>query len=473
MTDKPETTESTQQRVINGPAALSIVAGSMLGIGIFLAPPIVARHLPDLTGFYSVWIFAAVAALSGAVACAELGSLFPEAGGDFTFQQEAYGPSIAFASGWVLFGAIFVGSIASVAVPLFEFQLNVLADAIAPLVAGEGAGVELKQETSVFSLKWSQLGAIVFVLAFTFINTLDAKISGRLQTLMTTVPIVVLAAGAIYVVATGDASSAVPASETDKITENAGTLMGWIESYLVVYFAYSGWNAVIYVAGEVEEPGRNIPLGLIGGTITVALLYMVLCWAFTGTLGFGGLAESHEAGTATAAAFGGQPARLVVTSLIAIAMLASLNATILGGARVAYAMAKRGAFVEWFAHTNDHGVPARALWLQGIWACLLITTGTFEDLLNLTSMAMMITGSLTVASVYFLRRQRPDATRPYKTSGYPWFPLIYLGSSALVVVMMVHKAFTSDDPGRWHPMYGLAVLLAAYVGHRIWRALRS
>jgi APA family basic amino acid/polyamine antiporter len=464
---------SDSNRVIDGPAAISIVAGSMLGIGIFLVPPIVSRHLPDIAGFYSVWIFAAVAALSGAVACAELGSLFPEAGGDFTFQQEAYGPSVAFASGWVLFGAIFVGSVASVSVPLFEFQLNVLADAAAPLVAGEGAGVNFKQSIGGVPLRWSQLGAIVLVLIFTFVNTLEAKVSGRIQTLMTTIPIVVLAVGAIYVVATGDGSQALPASASDKISPTAGSFMGWIESYLAVYFAYSGWNAVIYVAGEVDEPGRNIPLGLIGGTIIVAVLYMILCWAFTGTLGFGGLAESHEAGTATAAAVGGQPAKLVVTSLIAIAMLASLNATILGGARVAYAMAKRGAFVEWFAETNTHGVPARALWLQGIWACLLITTGTFEDLLNLTSMAMMITGSLTVASVYFLRRQRPDADRPYRTSGYPWFPLIYLGSSVLVIVMMVHKAFTTDEPGRWHPMYGLAVLIAAYLAHRIWRLLKS
>ena len=445
----------------------------MLGIGIFLAPPIVARHLPDTLGFFSVWIFAAVAALAGATACAELGSLFPEAGGDFTFQREAYGPSIAFASGWVLFGAIFVGSVASVAVPLFEFQLDVLANAAAPIVAGDDASVDLKQQSGLLSLRWSQWGAISLVLVFTFVNTLEAKISGWLQTLMTTVPIVVLSVGAIYVVAAGDATAAVPASEAPNLAPNAGSFMGWIESYLAVYFAYSGWNAVIYVAGEVEEPGRNIPLGLIGGTLIVAALYMILCWAFTGTLGFGGLAQSHEAGTATAAAVGGQPARLIVTSLIAIAMLASLNATILGGARVAYAMAKRGAFIEWFAHTNEHGVPARALWLQGIWACLLITTGTFEDLLNLTSMAMMITGSLTVASVYFLRRQRPDMERPYKTSGYPWFPIVYLASSVLVIVMMVHKALTGDDPGRWHPMYGLAVLIAAYVGHRIWRAIRS
>lgn len=464
-----ESNES-QPRTIGGWASMATVAGAMLGIGIFLVPPIVAERLPTTAGFFSVWIFAAIAALAGAVAYAELGSMMPRAGGDYIFQKEAFGESVAFASGWVLFAGIFTGSVAAVAVPLCEHQIATLVGAMTRALWGPEWGVDMGKgvpgTAGLVSVR--QLLAIGIVAAFTTVNTFHAKVSGAVQTALTVVPIALLTVGALYLVASGGEVTPLAGGPTGS-QEYGSYVMAWTDAYAAVYFAFSGWNAVIYVAGEVDEPGRNIPLGLVGGTLLVTAVYLVLCWAFTSTLGFGGLAGAYEAGTATAEASLGAGAGLAVNGLIALAMFASLNATVLGGARVAYAMAKAGAFPEYFGRLNGMGVPGRALWLQAGLATLLILTGTFEQILDLVSLAMMFLGAITVGAVYRLRRLDPEADRPYEAAGYPWFPAIYLLSSVLVVVMRVYEVAISGDTSSLYPLWGLLLFGLAWLGHRLWR----
>ncbi len=434
------------ERVIGGAGALMLVVGSMLGVGIFLAPPVVAGHVAAPGLFLALWALGGVVALAGAVACAELGALLPRSGGDYVFQRVAFGPATAFASGWVLFAAIFAGSIAALSVALAQYQLPFLigADLTRPLLPG--LGVTLRSGV-----------AAGIVLALTVVNLTGARLSAAVQTAMTLLPLMaflVLAVAALILVepaAPGPAAAAAPLE--------AGNLA---RSYNAVFFAYSGWINVIYVAGEVRRPERNLPRALIGGTLVVTALYLLICAAFVTRLGMADLAQAGEAGSALAERVGGPRARWLLTACIATAMLASVNATVLGGARILRAMAEDGAAARWLGAPSRAGVPARALWAQAAWSVVLVLSGGFDALLQMVSVAMVLTGSLTVGSLFVLRRRDPAAPRPYRATGYPWLPAIYLVASLAIVVVMLGTSLDRDPP-ELLPLLGVAVLAVAYV----------
>lgn len=444
--------------------ALSTVAGSMVGIGIFLVPPLVAEKLPTAAGFSSVWIVAAVTALAGAISYAELGGMYPHAGGDYLFQHEAYGGSVAFASGWLLFGGIFTGSVAALAVPLCEHQLTKILGAF-------GVGFTPDAAVPWTGLTQAQWAAIAVVVLLTTLNSFRVEVSSGLQTLTTLVPIGALTLGGAVLLAMGTGGA--PTSAALDAATGWTYVADWFEAYGRVYFVFSGWNAVIYVAGEVRDPGETLPFGLVGGTVLVTAVYAVLCSAFLVALGFGGLAEAQEAGTAAATAFAGPTAGTVVAAVVGVAILASMNATVLGGARVCYAMAERGAFLDYFEELNSFGVPMRALWIQAGGACVLIATGTFQQILDLVVLAMMLVGILTVASLWVFRSRRPGADRPFRVPLFPVVPSIYIAASLAVVVAQVATASASGAAEDWYPVYGIAGFVAALVAGVVWDAVRS
>jgi len=425
--------------------SLSTVAGSMVGIGIFLVPPLVAENLPTAVGFSSVWIVAALTALAGAVSYAELGVRFPHAGGDYLFQYEAYGPSVAFASGWLLFGGIFTGSVAALAVPLCTHQLPVLLGA---------AGVEFAPNSTLpgLGLTSAQTAAIGIIAVLTALNSFRVEVSSAVQTFTTLVPVGVLAVAGLVLLAVGPTGTSGP--DAPAAATGWTYVADWFEAYGRVYFVFSGWNAVIYVAGEVRSPDETLPFGLIGGTALVTAVYAVLCAAYVTSLGFGGLAEAREAGTAAATAFAGPNAGTMVAALVGVAILASLNATILGGARVCYAMAERGAFSGYFEQLNSFGVPMRALWIQAVGAAVLVATGTFEQILDLVVLAMMLVGMLTVGSLWVFRRRREDG-QAFRVPYFPLLPCVYIGASTAVVVANIATAFGRTDASEWYPVYGI------------------
>ncbi|HOX46425.1 MAG TPA: APC family permease [Myxococcota bacterium] len=443
-------------RVLGGMSSFAVVAGSMLGIGIFLAPPIVARLVESPLAFYALWVVGGLTALGGAVACAELATMFPRCGGDYVFQREAFGPSVAFASGWVLLAAVFAGSIASIAVGLCTYQLPTL------------LGVDLAQPLWLgpFGLRVTpaQLLGIGLVLALTGVNHLGARPAGWLQMVTTLVPVGLLLVGAVYVLGfspLGRFHEAAP-----PLTQGFSWL-ALVGAYLPIYFAFSGWNSVIYLAGEVQRPNRNLPRGLVLGTLVVTGLYLLMCSGFLQALGLGGLREVGEAGSASALAVGGRVAELAVTVCVAITMLACLNGSILGSARVAFAMGQGGAFWRRVGVLNSRrGVPGLALWLQAGWSSVLILSNSFEQILNLVSVAMLLSGSLTVASLFVLRRRQPHAPRPFMAWGYPVLPLLYLISSGAVIGALLYKVFTLE-PGALYPLFGLGILGVTYLAHRL------
>jgi APA family basic amino acid/polyamine antiporter len=434
-------TEQGQPRA-GGWHAASFVAGSMLGIGIFIGPPQVATHVGSMVWYLLVWAAGAVVALCGAISVAELGAMMPRSGGEYVYLREAYGKAIAFAAGILQILAIFPGSLAALAVAAASFQLPAL---LGPAAAGpiRFLGVELSA---------APLWASLIIVAFTAINHLGIVVSGRVEVLLAGVPVVLLAAAASVVLA----ARGVPEAGAAAGAFDPGALAA---AFLPVYFAYSGWNAAIYVAGEIRHPERSLPRALVGGTVGVAALYLVLCAGFAALFPLPDLALVGEAGTAAARELFGSAGEGVATLLILCAVLASINGTVLGGSRVVQAMAANREGLALAARRDPRtGAPVAALWLQAAWAIMLVAFRRFDELLAYTSSAMLITAALSVLAVIVLRWRRPELDRPYRVPLYPLPPLVFAAASLSVVVILALRG----DSSVWLSLGWFGLGLAAY-----------
>ncbi|MBU0551788.1 amino acid permease [Myxococcota bacterium] len=432
---------------ISALGALAIVTGSMLGVGIFLSPVSMAAALRDPLAFFIIWLLVAVMVLGGAVAYAQLGMRYPLAGGDYVYHREAFGQSVAFATGWALFGAIFTGSIAAIAVAIFDYQISGLTGwALSAPLLGPITG--------------SQLGGAALILALTGLNAVGIRPTEKAQSVAALLPLGLLFLIALYAIFAH--AGALPA----RLSEGGGLSQprvgAWTAAFLAAYFAYSGWNAVTYVAGEVAEPRRTLPRALIGGTLLITALYLTLCLAFVLVLGIDGIAEAGEAGTAMVSALWGPSRGAMMNLLILMGLLASLNSSVMGGARVVYAMAQDGAFWRRAGRLHPRtGLPRFALWVQAAWAIALILTNRFEALLLAVSLTMIATGALTVIAYFSLRRREALGGRPY-------LPAFYLIAS----VGIISVEFSRSWSGGWGdavPLFGLALALIASVAHALWR----
>jgi APA family basic amino acid/polyamine antiporter len=417
-------TDSRQERNLTALPALALVAGSMLGIGIFIMPGQVAADVGGPWSFLLMWLAGGLAAMFGALCLAELGAMRPRSGGDYEFLRIGWGPGIAFAVGWLQLLVIFPGSLASVAVATSNFQL--------PVLLGEWAGGEIAMLG--MTIPTPRLLAAALIVSLTIINHYGVKIAGWVQVTVTIVPIVACLILCVYALGDGDML------RTDSVAVSKDLGLSELgHAYLKVYFAYSGWNAAIYVAGEIDRPGRNLPLALVGGTGVITVLYLLLCAGFLAVFGFAGLPDVGEAGTATAVELFGPVAVVGMALMILLAMIGTLNGTVLIGSRISYAMAQRGDCVEMAGHLHPrHGTPHIALWLQCIITLALIASPfDLGELVDYTSSAMLITGTLTVLSVMVLRRKQPEVPRPYRTTAYPLPAIGYALSSAIVLVLVV------------------------------------
>lgn len=462
------------RRVIGPTGAFSIVAGSMIGVGIFLFSDEIARGVGSLPMVIFMVLLGGFFALSGAAACGELGAMMPKAGGDYVFQRAAYGPSVAFASGWVLFAAIFAGSTATLAIATTQYQIGPLLghaafpDMVTPVLGPFNA---------------AQLGGIALILVFTLLNDLGTSLSARAQTIMTMSPIALMLGLAAYVLI-GRPDVVVPPTggELGPLPDGL-TIAGLAGAFIAVNFIFSGWINIIYVASEVKEPGRNIPRSMFSSTIAVTILYLLMILMFVAVLGLAGLASEgspvlgFEQGTRVANALGSPVLGTIVLVTIMLAILTSVNATIMAAARVGYAMAKDGAFWKPMGVLSKGGVPRRALWFHAAIACLIVLTGTAETIGKMTSVAMFVTGSLTVLAMYVLRRKRPELPRPYRAPSV--LPAIYLLLAVLAMAATLADAIaksmaTSPDGSRpdpltaWYPLIGLGILAVTWVGHLVY-----
>lgn len=459
---------SSTPRVIGPLAAICIVVGSTFGLGIFTGPPQTAQFIPTATLLMIIWVGSGLLALGGAFADGELAAMMPKAGGDYVFQRAAFGQSLAFASGWMLVTGVYAAGLAYMTVGLWQVELQ-------PLLRRLGnASIDFSQPV-LGPFTWTQIGASMTMILITLLNVWGTRQSSRVQTILTLGPLSIVALLAVCTLPLTPDPAAVQAVISTPRPEPTLTASNLAIAYLSVFFAYSGWNVAIYVGGEVKDPGRAIPRALIFGLLGITVLYALLCLSFVHALGMEGLRGVEEAGTTSATVFAGSRGGLVLNLLMAIALITATNGNTLTGGRIAYAMARDGSFWSPAGRLSSRRTPGVALWIQASLTIVMILTGTFNQLFQLCSIAMIMSGALNALAMFRLRRTQPHLPRPYRATGYPWIPAIYLISCVLAIGVVTWSAMFPEDPTKrdWYPLTGVGLLVIVWIGHTLWRRAKG
>jgi APA family basic amino acid/polyamine antiporter len=470
-----------------------IVAGSMIGSGIFIVSADIARQTGAPGWLLVVWIITGLLTLMAALSYGELAAMMPRAGGQYVYLREAYSPLWGFLYGWTLFLVIQTGTIAAVAVGFAKY-LGVLW----PIVSESRyiiAPIRLSSGYAV-SLSTAQLVGLLMIALLTWMNTRGLRLGKLVQNVFTTAKTGALVALILLGLLIGWNQGAVSANFSDLWTVRgtlqdvgrgltAATAFGLFVGICVAQtnslFSADAWNNITFTAGEVKDPKRNVPLSLALGTFLVIGLYLLANVAYLVTLPVETIKTVPNDRVASATAdviFRGYGA-VVMAIAIMISTFGCNNGLILAGARAYYAMARDRLFFKSSGQLNDKHVPAWGLVIQGIWAALLVlprtVTGTdaatgavkygslYNDLLTYVISAALIFYILTIAGIYLLRAKRPEIERPYKAFGYPIVPALYLiGASVILVVLFIYQTATT-----WP---GLLIVLTGIPVYFIWRS---
>jgi APA family basic amino acid/polyamine antiporter len=428
--------------------ATAVVAGSMIGSGIFIVSADIARQVPGPGWLLLVWVLAGILTIAGALCYGELAAMMPHAGGQYIYLREAYGALPAFLYGWTLFLVIQSGTIAAVAVAFAKFA--------AALWPGLDARVMLRG----LPVTGQQLVAIAVISSLTAANCTGLHTGRRVQNVFTVTKIGALLALVGFGLIAGRNEAAVAANLTRWWGETRAAAVLWpaIGAAMVgALFSSDAWNNITFASGEVRNPARTVPLSLAIGTASVILLYVAANVVYLVALPFQGTPDAptalgrgiqfaHEDRVATAAmeVMLGDAGATVMALAIMVSTFGCENGLILAGARVYYAMARDGVFFTVAGYLNTRRVPAAALVLQGAWAGLLTLSGTYSDLLDYVIFAALLFYVLTVGAIFRLRRSWPHVPRPYRTVGYPVLPGAYMVAAGLIMIdlLVVKPRFT-------------------------------
>jgi basic amino acid/polyamine antiporter, APA family len=400
--------------------AVMIICGDMIGSGIFFASGAMAETLPSPGGVLLVWVLAGLLALAGALSCAELSASLPYAGGDYIYIREAYGKLMGFLSGWSSFLVTFSGAIAFLAVSFNEFMSFFF-----PILGSKEALFSATVASLPINVTVGTVFAIIVVVLISALHCIGVRQGSLMQNILTTLKIGALLGIIILAIAfgKGDTAHFTPFFDWQKIA--SFSVFG--AAFIPAIFAYSGWNAIIYIAGEVREPEKNLPRALLIGNLIVIGLYLVINVVYiygVPVTEMKGAVRVSEA--ATTALFGYQTSAWI-TAIITVSILGALNVVTMLGPRIYYAMARDGVFFKGLARVHPRfGTPTNAIILQAVWAGLLIITGTFGTLFTYVSVIITLFSAFTVGSVMVLRWKRPDLKRPYKLWGYPVVPILFI-----------------------------------------------
>ena len=413
MSDQPKL-----KRVLSLLDATMINAGGIIGSGIFMVPAAVAMFTGSASLFFMVWIAGGIVSLFGALSVAELGAAMPKAGGQYVYLSEAYGPVWGYLYGWSAVAVINTASIAAVGVAFSEYLRFFF-----PITDVSIKGI-----------------AVATIILLTIINILDVKSGARFQNLFT-----ISKLGAIFgiiilglVMEGGSNQNLNPFFSDQSFTELVGPLGLAMVSVL---WTFDGWIFITYVAGEVKNPGRNIPLSLIFCMLIVISIYLLLNYVLIFTLGFTGMNGSDLVVSDAASVFLGNKGAAIVTLIILISLIGANNGQVLTSARINYAMAKNKLFFYQASQIHPRfKSPANALIIQCVWASLLTFTGTFNQLITYIIFASWIFYGMSAGAVIILRNKKPDMERPYKTPLYPWIPITFILFAIFLTINTIMEA---------------------------------
>jgi amino acid transporter len=419
--------------------ATMINVGTMVASAIFIVPAIVAQHLTGSVPAVGVWVLGGAVSLLGALCVAELGGAFPEAGGQYVYLREAFGPVWGFLYGWAAFAVINTASVAAIAVAFAAY-----AGFFVPL--------------SAFG---SQLVALVSIVALTALNCRGVRLGALTQNVLT---IAKMAALGLLIVA----GLALPGGSAANLSplwpEAGGSLAGPLGLALIaVLWAYDGWIETTYVGSEIKDPARVLPRSIILSTLIVIALYTLASLAYVWVLSPVQVAGSTLVASDAARVTLGAAGAAFVAVAILISTLGANNGIILTAARIPYAMARGGHFFTWAGRVHPRwATPVSALVVQGAISIALLFTGTYEQLATYVVFASFVFYGMSCAAVIRLRRTRPDLPRPYRAWGYPVTPIVFIGFAAWLVGNTVVEA--PRDAA-----IGAGIILAGLPGYLYWK----
>lgn len=425
-------------------AAISVIIGNVIGTGVFLKARVMTCNVGEPFWVIMAWVAAGILSLAGALTYAELTAMKPEAGGPYVFLRDSYGKASSFLFGWMQMFIARTGAQAGVAV-VFAIAVNdYLGGALkSTLVSTSIFG-------SPFEITTLQIIAVMVILIFTTLNCLSVSLSGQIATFLTFVKIalvLLVAFGAFLFVtggglanfslaATGGTCEGVSASVTFG-SPDYSFVAGFAAAMLGALWGYDGWDNLSYVAGEVKDPNRNIPIAIIGSVLLIILLYVGANFAYFWVLDPVAIASvSRESSVAMAVVskfFSADIASVATGAAVAIftiglmlSSLGTLHTSILSASRIPYAMAKDRQMFEWFGRVSVNKVPINGVLFQGFWASILALSGSFDTITDYAIFGSWIFYGLVTSSIFIFRRKYPNAERPYKAWGYPFVPIIFL-----------------------------------------------
>ena len=433
--------------------ATSLVAGSMIGSGIFLVTAAMARDVGSAAWILVIWLVTGLLTMSAALSYGELAGMMPNAGGQYVYIQRAYGKLISFLYGWTVFTVIQTGTIAAVAVAFSNYTavfFPILENKI--LTIGES-----------FSFTNKQVLAMFIIALLTYINTKGIRSGKIIQVVFTSAKLIALFALITLGIYIGfhtntfadNFSSMWEAKKT--VLEEDGTLtitklsgialIGAMGATIInSLFSSDAWNNVTFIAAEIKEPKKNIPRSLFLGTLIVTIIYILANIAYLALLPLNGspdgtvvqngimFASQDRVGAAAASVIMGNLGVLLMAGLIMVSTFGCNIGLILSGGRLFYAMAKDGLFFKRAGELNNYDVPEKALWFQCLWACILCISGKYGDLLTYATFASLLFYILTIGGLFILRKREPDTERPYKAFCYPFVPILYMIITGLICV---------------------------------------
>ena len=492
--NQPSNTQSEFVKAISLTDATMLVAGSMIGSGIFIVSADIARKVDSPAFLLLAWILTGIITVLGALAYGELAAMYPKAGGQYVFLRESMGPLMGFLYGWTLFVVIQTGTIAAVAVAFGRF-LGVLWPAVTPDLYGWFPSADLcvaalgctdPANAIKLGLSPQRLVALISIAILTWINLRGVREAKIVQTTLTVVKTGALVLLILLAVTIGRNATALTANFSGgafwgNVDITSVFVIGFGAALVGSLFSSDAWNNVTFAAAEVHNPQRNLPLALLMGTGMVSLLYILANIGYLNVLPFEGAAAGATAlergianatqdrvGTAALEVMFGASGATIMAIAILISTFGCNNGLILAGSRVYYAMARDGLFFRTAGVLSKNKVPSKAIIAQTIWTALLCLTGTYGQLLDYVIFAALVFYVLTTIGLFILRAKKPDMERPYKAVGYPVLPALYIALAGGVMVLIA-LAPTS----RFQAIAGLGIVLIGVPVYFLWRMMEG
>jgi APA family basic amino acid/polyamine antiporter len=420
-----------------------MMMGIVIGSGIFLTTGIMAKSIPSAGLILLAWIIGGLVILAGAITYAELGAAMPDAGGQYVYLREAYGPLFGFLFGWKLFLVNMTGSIAALGVA-FAVYFGYFFPSLSTQRELFGTTISFLGKSFTHSISAGQIVAVLIILIFSLFNYIGVVFGKKVQNVLTVIKIVTMMAIIVFGLTLGRGNP-IDLSLNPSGLSLTQILMGFGVALIAISWAFDGWNNINYVAGEIKKPQRNLPLALLIGTAGITFLYIFMNLVYLNALSIPEMTGVVRVAEKSATALFGTRAAALVSVVVILSVLGAMNGAIFAGARVYYAMAKDKLFFQRVGrlHTRFR-TPAFAILIQAVWSCVLALTGTFEQLFTYAMFIGVLFWVIAAGAVFTLRKKYPDLSRPYKTWGYPVVPLLFiLALSGVLLNALVEKPVES------------------------------